>query len=117
MVVVKTRVDVVTVMNTTIIIATIFIAIVATPVIAFSAAPIAHAPTASQTTNHLLHLQQSLAGLHFQLEELEDAETSTTDVLLNEDMTISLGHTDGPRYISAEGSWTESCMSDQGGMY
>ena len=101
----------------TIIIATIFVAIVATQVIAFSTAPIAHAPTVSQTTNHLLRLQQSLAGLHFQLEELEDAETSTTDVLLNEDMTISLGHTDGPRYISAEGSWTESCMSDQGGMY
>ena len=101
----------------TIIIATIFVGIVATQVIAFSTAPIAHAPTVSQKTNHLLRLQQSLAGLHFQLEELEDAETSTTDVLLNEDMTISLGHTDGPRYISAEGSWTESCISDQGGMY
>lgn len=101
-------------MNT--IISIIFVvAIVATQVTAFSTAPIAHAPTASQTTNHLLHLP--LANLHFQLEEFEDAETSTTDVLLNADMTVSLGETDGPRYVSAEGSWAESCMSDQRGVY
>ena len=51
---------------------------------------------------------QPLAGLHLQLEELEDAETSTTEVYLNGDHTVTLGETDGPRYIASEGTWSES---------
>ena len=50
---------------------------------------------------------QPLAGLHLQLEELEDAETSTTEVFLNDDFTVALGETDGPRYIASEGTWSE----------
>ena len=53
-------------------------------------------------------LSQPLAGLHLQLEELEDAETSTTEVFLNDDLTVTLGETDGPRYIASEGTWSES---------
>jgi len=51
---------------------------------------------------------QPLSGLHLQLEELEDAETSTTEVFLNGDFTVTLGETDGPRYIASEGTWSES---------
>jgi len=57
--------------------------------------------------------QQTLSGIHFQLEELEDAETSTTEVILNDDLTVSLGETDGPRYISSEGSWTDNYIGDE----
>ena len=54
-----------------------------------------------------------MSGIHFQLEELEDAETSTSEVMLNDDLTVSLGETDGPRYIASEGSWTESYIGEE----
>ncbi|KAL7530124.1 hypothetical protein ACHAWF_003251 [Thalassiosira exigua] len=57
-----------------------------------------------------LNLQRPVGGRHFQLEELEDAEAASTDVLLNPDRTVTLGGTDGPLYISSSGSWSESCQ-------
>ena len=65
--------------------------------------------SASTITPTTLHdLQRPVGGLHFQLEELEDAETSTTDVLLNTDATVTLGGTNGPLYKDAHGTWTEN---------
>uniref|UniRef100_A0A6V2Q6H0 Jacalin-type lectin domain-containing protein n=2 Tax=Ditylum brightwellii TaxID=49249 RepID=A0A6V2Q6H0_9STRA len=45
-------------------------------------------------------------GKTYQLEELEDAETCTTEVFLNNDRTITFGSTDGPIYDSASGQWS-----------
>eukprot|EP00804_Cyclotella_cryptica_P022206 CCRYP_017952-RC/>CCRYP_017952-RC protein AED:0.05 eAED:0.05 QI:67/1/1/1/0.33/0.25/4/1402/295 len=45
-------------------------------------------------------------GKHYQLEELEDSETSTTDIFLNTDNTINVGETNGPLFLSAYGAWT-----------
>ena len=65
--------------------------------------------TRRRPTNYsALRLQRPVGGRHFQLEELEDAETSTTDVLLNADRTVTLGMTNGPRFFSGRGSWSES---------
>eukprot|EP00565_Helicotheca_tamesis_P005258 CAMPEP_0185729342 /NCGR_PEP_ID=MMETSP1171-20130828/5211_1 /TAXON_ID=374046 /ORGANISM="Helicotheca tamensis, Strain CCMP826" /LENGTH=186 /DNA_ID=CAMNT_0028398155 /DNA_START=108 /DNA_END=668 /DNA_ORIENTATION=+ len=59
------------------------------------------------------HLQKSNTALFaircecktYQLEEMEDAETSTTKVYLNQDRTITFGDTDGPIADSASGTW------------
>jgi hypothetical protein len=45
---------------------------------------------------------------HFQLEELEDAETCTTDIYLNSDNTITVGTTNGPLFVSGKGTWSTS---------
>lgn len=52
--------------------------------------------------------KRRMSGRHFQLEELEDAETCTTDITLNDDSSITLGITNGPRCIVEEssGSWS-----------
>lgn len=52
--------------------------------------------------------KERTSGRHFQLEELEDAETCITDIILHGDYTITLGITNGPRYIVEEstGSWS-----------
>jgi hypothetical protein len=42
---------------------------------------------------------------HFQLEELEDSEKSTTDIILNSDYTVTVGKTDGPLISSWYGTW------------
>ncbi|KAL7497313.1 hypothetical protein ACHAWT_005760 [Skeletonema menzelii] len=55
-----------------------------------------------------LSARSSIAGKHFQLEELEDAEKCTTDILLNSDMTVTVGCTDGPFFSSSYGTWSES---------
>eukprot|EP00581_Thalassiosira_minuscula_P006153 CAMPEP_0183743060 /NCGR_PEP_ID=MMETSP0737-20130205/65022_1 /TAXON_ID=385413 /ORGANISM="Thalassiosira miniscula, Strain CCMP1093" /LENGTH=208 /DNA_ID=CAMNT_0025978663 /DNA_START=13 /DNA_END=639 /DNA_ORIENTATION=- len=57
-----------------------------------------------------LHLQRDIGGRHFQLEELEDSEASTTDILLNNDRSVTLGSTNGPLYIASSGIWSESCQ-------
>lgn len=64
--------------------------------------------TKTTTTTTVLNLQRPVAGIHFQLEELEDAEACSTDVLLNADLTVSLGETDGPRYTASSGIWSET---------
>jgi len=82
---------------------------------AFSTTPVStQAPNFSRkddnapSTTTTLLLQRPVSGRHFQLEELEDAETSTTDVLLNADMTVTLGGTNGPLYTASSGTWSES---------
>ncbi len=62
-------------------------------------------PSESTTSYDLL--QRPLHGRHFQLEELEGSESSTTEVLLNADLSVSIGETDGPRYTAARGTWEE----------
>jgi len=44
---------------------------------------------------------------YYQLEELEDKESCTTDVFLNSDRTVTVGETDGPVYLSASGTWSQ----------
>lgn len=48
-----------------------------------------------------------MAQRYFQLEELEDAETSTTEVFLNADRTVVVGETDGPLFMKGEGTWIQ----------
>lgn len=67
--------------------------------------------TSSSSASSFLHLQRPVGGCHFQLDELEDAETWSTDVLLNADMTVTLGRTDGPLYTSAHGTWEDHAQS------
>lgn len=76
---------------------------------AFSALP--HVTPVSSTTS--LELERPIGGRHFQLEELEDAETSTTDVLLNMDMTVTLGGTNGPLYTSSYGTWSDDAVGSE----
>mmetsp|Transcript_9885 Transcript_9885/g.20519 ORF Transcript_9885/g.20519 Transcript_9885/m.20519 type:complete len:227 (+) Transcript_9885:31-711(+) len=64
---------------------------------------------AEDSSGTSLNLFQTKAyGRHYQLEELEDAESASTDIILNEDYTITLGRTDGPFYVEASGTWSES---------
>lgn len=51
--------------------------------------------------------RSSAAGKYFQLEELEDKETATTELFLQEDHTVSLGVTDGPISKNAQGTWMQ----------
>ena len=62
----------------------------------------------SDETPSPLSASSNIAGKHFQLEELEDAEKCTTDILLNSDMTVTVGSTDGPFFSSSYGTWSES---------
>ena len=65
---------------------------------------LANLPTVESTS---LPETATLEGRHFQLEELEESEASTTIVLLNPDHTITLGTTDGPLCLASSGIWTE----------
>ena len=58
----------------------------------------------------------ALGGLYFQLEELEDCESSTTELLLNDDNTVTVGETDGPIYLEASGTWTTQQASSSSTM-
>lgn len=60
-----------------------------------------------------LFLKNDLGGKHFQLEELEDAEKCNTDILLNNDKTVTVGSTDGPLFRSSQGIWNTS-IDDSG---
>ncbi len=51
-------------------------------------------------------------GIHFQLEELEDSEKSTTDIILNSDYTVTVGVSDGPLLSSSHGTWSGSESTD-----
>ena len=53
----------------------------------------------------------STAG-YFQLEELEDKESATTEVCLKADNTVDVGETDGPLFVRASGTWKESQEGD-----
>ena len=46
-----------------------------------------------------------LADRYYQLEEMEDRDTSTTELLFNSDNSVEFGDTDGPLPIEARGRW------------
>jgi hypothetical protein len=43
--------------------------------------------------------------MYFQVEEMEDKDACTTEVLLNGDNTVTLLETNGPPFLSATGKW------------
>ena len=45
------------------------------------------------------------AGKYFNLEELEDAETSLTELFFNPNGKITIGVTDGPFFKESDGEW------------
>ncbi|CAB9525902.1 expressed unknown protein [Seminavis robusta] len=47
-----------------------------------------------------------LTGVTFQLEELEDRESCSTELTLETDNTVTLGDTDGPLFSQATGTWS-----------
>ena len=51
---------------------------------------------------------------YFQLEELEDCESATTELYLHSDNTVSVGETDGPMYLQASGTWTTTTPMSNG---
>ena len=53
-----------------------------------------------------------VASKFFQLEELEDRETCTTEVFLSSDGRVLLTETDGPPPISATGNWEKGTSND-----
>ena len=42
---------------------------------------------------------------YFQLEELEDSESCTTEIYLQSDGEVVIGQTDGPIFVNAKGIW------------
>jgi hypothetical protein len=48
-----------------------------------------------------------ISGKYFQLEELEDKESCTTELFFKPDSTVTVGRTDGPRFTEAFGTWEQ----------
>lgn len=42
----------------------------------------------------------------YQLEEMEDKDTCTTELFLRDDGVVDFGDTDGPRWLAAAGTWS-----------
>ena len=42
---------------------------------------------------------------YYQLEEMEDIDSCTTELFLNAKGGVEFGDTDGPRFVTAEGHW------------
>ena len=63
--------------------------------------------SAAPGSNALSVAPSSLVGRRFELKELEDADSCSTVVELNEDGTITLGGTTGPKWLEASGNWFE----------
>eukprot|EP00429_Kryptoperidinium_foliaceum_P066065 CAMPEP_0176061244 /NCGR_PEP_ID=MMETSP0120_2-20121206/30534_1 /TAXON_ID=160619 /ORGANISM="Kryptoperidinium foliaceum, Strain CCMP 1326" /LENGTH=171 /DNA_ID=CAMNT_0017394801 /DNA_START=127 /DNA_END=642 /DNA_ORIENTATION=+ len=43
---------------------------------------------------------------YYQLEELEDKESCTTELFLRADGVVEFGETDGPQFLAAAGTWS-----------
>jgi len=54
----------------------------------------------------LTHSNTLLFQEYYQLEELEDRETCTTELYLRGDGVVEFGETDGPKYLVAAGTWS-----------
>lgn len=65
--------------------------------------PESHASYA--TLNSARHLISYLDDRYYQLEEMEDSESATTEILFKSDYSIQFGDTDGPLPVSARGRW------------
>jgi hypothetical protein len=50
---------------------------------------------------------------YYQLEEMEDKDTATTELFLKEDGSIEIGDTDGPKWDSARGTWKVKPGTDE----
>ena len=57
-------------------------------------------------------LNDALAGQYFQIEEMEDKDSCTTEVLLKADRSVDVLETNGPLYKAAYGSWKLENDSD-----
>ena len=77
-------------------------------------APAAPATTYAYESNLDVNDPAYPGNKHFQLEELEDAESCTTDIFLNSDNTLTVGETNGPRFLSGGGTWATSQGNDNG---
>lgn len=65
-----------------------------------------HTQHPSQYYNSLAQLSYGrLNNRWFQLEEMEDQDSCTTEVRLNEDLSVEVADTNGPLFTAAEGSW------------
>jgi hypothetical protein len=56
-------------------------------------------------SNSRLYYGTSLDDTYFQIEEMEDRDSSTTEVLLNRDETVGVLTTNGPPFVEASGKW------------
>jgi len=61
--------------------------------------------TYKETRSFLTYLLLPLAE-YYQLEEMEDKDTCTTELFLRADGVIEFGDTDGPQPNHSEGRWT-----------
>jgi hypothetical protein len=52
--------------------------------------------------------------MSFQLEEMEDQDTCSTEITLLPDGTVQVGETDGPLFVSASGTWSVDPTNPQG---
>lgn len=52
-------------------------------------------------------LHPFLSKRWFQLEEMEDKDSATTEVFLNPDLSVDFAETNGPLYLEAAGSWKQ----------
>ena len=63
--------------------------------------------TIFRTTNHIiLSLAVPFAPEYYQLEEMEDRDSCTTELFLRADGVVEFGDTDGPQFIAAAGTWS-----------
>ena len=63
-----------------------------------------------------MHTQLSawrLIGKYFQIEEMEDRDACTTEVILNPDHTVTPLETNGPIHKEASGTWTLDSLSGE----
>lgn len=56
-------------------------------------------------TNHHPLMAWRLIGKYFQIEEMEDRDACTTEVILNPNSTVTTLETNGPIHINAMGYW------------
>ena len=63
-------------------------------------------PTHPQQRQHRTHLMAwRLIGKYFQIEEMEDRDSCTTEVILNPNSTVTTLETNGPIHQTATGLW------------
>lgn len=56
----------------------------------------------------------SLGSRYYQLEEMEDKESCTTELFLSSDGSVHVGSTNGPLFTEASGSWEQA--TEDGGL-
>lgn len=64
--------------------------------------------SSTEDTNTAPKPIESLVSRYYNLEEKEDRDTSTTEIFLLNDGTVSLGETDAPLTVKAVGTWIQN---------